>query len=474
MPMKNYTLIVIALIWMAGEKALAQFPAQNISLLSVWDDSANVIPEPVYGIRYQGCTGWADTSNGREYAVIGSSRPGTYIIEVTNPTAPVLRQYIPGVGNANSSIWHEFQTFGKYLYIVSDDGGPNTLQIADMSYLPDSVHLVRNDSSIFKRSHTIFIDGDKLYCGSVHWQVTGSASMAVYSLANPQTPLLLRTLNQDYPSISAVHDMFVRHDTVYASCGTQGLYIYKFNSNNTFTQLGNLPNPSGNYNHSSFLSDDGTVLINCDEVPAGIPVRLVDVTDISNPGVYTTFTSNAGSTPHNPYIKNGKAVIAWYQDGVQIYNIDDPMNPVRIGYFDTHPQNLSGYPNPPYQGAWGAYVNLPSGILLVSDMQLGMFMLDTDSLLMSSGENKREVNYLSLYPNPAAKNISIHYQSAREFSATVSIIDMQGKNVFSLNENIKQGSNHLNVDVSSYPSGIYALIITGNEETIFCKKFIKN
>jgi len=472
---KKYILILAAALTALFESATAQFPAQNISLLSIWDDSANVMPEPVYGIRYQGCTGWVDTSNGREYAAIGSSRPGTYIIEVTNPTAPVLRQYIPGLGNANKSIWHEYQTYGKYLYIVSDDGGPNSFQIADMSYLPDSVHLVLNDSSIFKRSHTIFIDGDKLYGGSVSGPASQYASMAVFSLANPSSPQRLRNLNDDYPAISTVHDMFVRHDTVYASCGTQGLYIYKFNSNNTFTQLGNLPNPSGNYNHSSFLNDDGTVLINCDEVPAGIPVRLVDVTDVTNPGTYTTFVSNVGATPHNPYIKNGKAVIAYYQDGVQIFNIDNPLSPARIGYFDTHPQNISGYQNPAYQGAWGAYVNLPSGVLLVSDMQLGLFVLDTDTLLTSSSStNEKDKVTLSLYPNPSAKNIFIHCESAQEFSAVVSVVDVQGRKVAGFNENIKRGSNQLKMDVSSYPPGIYAVVISGSQRIILSRKFIKN
>jgi choice-of-anchor B domain-containing protein len=469
---KKY-ILVAAIVAAFFENATAQFASQNISLLSIWDDSANVVPEPVYGIRYQGCTGWIDTTNGREYAVIGSSRPGTYVIEVTNPTAPVLRDYIPGIGNANKSIWHEYQTYGKYLYIVCDDGGPNSFQIADMSYLPDSVHLVHNDSSIFKRSHTVFIDDDKMYCGSVSY-VNGYASMAVFSLANPAAPQLLRNLNEDYTVIGTVHDMFVRNDTVYASCGAQGLYIFKLNSNNTFTLLGNLPNPNGYYNHSSFLNDDGTVLINCDEVPDGIPVRLVDVTDVTNPSTYTTFSSNPGATPHNPYIKNGKAVIAYYQDGVQIYNIDNPLNPVRVGYFDTHPQNVSGYENPAYKGAWGAYVDLPSGVLLVSDMQLGLFVLDTDTLLTSSSTKAKEKISLSLYPNPSAKNIYLNCESTKEFSAVISVVDMQGRKVFSFQKNIMRGSNHLEIDISSYPTGMYAMIITGNEEIILSKKFIKN
>lgn len=344
----------------------AQYPSQNISLLALWDDTT-VIPEPFYGIRYAGCWGWKNSADGKEYAIIGSSKPGTHIVEVTNPASPVQRDYIPGIGNANESIWHEYKTFGNYLYIVSDDWGPNTFQIADMSYLPDSVHLVHNDSSIFTLAHTIYIDGNKLYCGSV--TRTGNApdyySMAVYSLANPAAPALLRTLNQDYPSITTVHDMFVRNDTVYASCGLDGLYIFKFNSNNTFTMLGNLPNPNHDYNHSSFLTDDGQTLINCFEIPDGAPVFSVDVSDVTNPTLLTALTSNVGATAHNPYISHGKLVIAYYQDGIQVFDIANPANPTLIGYFDTHPQNPVGsYPSPTYAGCWGAYPDLPSGTYL--------------------------------------------------------------------------------------------------------------
>ncbi|MBK5283843.1 MAG: choice-of-anchor B family protein [Bacteroidia bacterium] len=471
--MKKIILLFLPAIFFLIPSTNAQFPQMNISLLSQWNDPA-VVPEPVYGIRYQGCWGWVDTTNGREYAIIGASKPGTYIVEVTNPTAPVLRAYVPGIGNANKSIWHEIKSYGKYVYIASDDGGPNTFQIVDMSYLPDSVHIVHNDSTLFKRSHTIYIDGDKLYCGAVTRPGSVFYSMAVYSLANPEMPLLLRTLNQDYPAINYAHDMFARNDTVYASCGGQGLYIYILNSNNTFTQLGNLPNPSGNYNHSSFLTDDGQTLINCDEVPTGLPINVVDVSDLNNLGIASTITSPDSATPHNPYIKNGKAVIAYYQDGVRIYDIDVPANPVLIGYFDTDTTNGAGLPNPAYSGCWGAYTDLPSGILLASDMQLGLFVLDANSLLLAMDNiSAREQNLFSVYPNPADKNIFLDYKSDNEFTAIVSVIDINGKTVISRNEKFKKGENHFSVDVSSLAKGIYALTLTGNTGIISCRKFTR-
>jgi choice-of-anchor B domain-containing protein len=469
-------LFSLVILFYSAQKNFAQYAHQNVNLLSVWDDPS-VIQEPYYGIRYQGCTGWVDTASGREYAVIGSSKPGTYIIEVTNPVAPVLRDYIPGIGNANSSIWHEFQTYGKYLYIASDDGGPNTFQIADMSYLPDSVHLVHNDSSIFKRSHTLFIDGNKLYGGSVTRPGNIYYSMAVYSLANPESPQLLRALNDDYGFIGYAHDMFARNDTVYASCGTQGLYIFKLNPNNTFSLISNFPNPSNDYNHSSFLSDDGQTLINCNEVPTGLPVNILDVSDIMNINLADTILSPTPgvATPHNPYIKNGKGIIAYYQDGVQIFDISNPYNVTRIGYFDTNPTDGAGLPNPDYSGCWGAWPFLPSNVILASDMQNGLFVLEADTIL---GVGIRPVvlaeqNIFSVYPNPVQKNFSAEYESVSDFIAAISVVDINGKTVLTLNEKIRKGKNHLSVDVSSLADGIYAVTLTGEEGIISSKKFIR-
>lgn len=70
--------------------------------------------------------------------MIGSTA-GTYILDVTDPTNPIETDYIPH--RQTDAIWHEYKTFGNYLYIISDDGGNNSLQIADLSTLPDSAHV---------------------------------------------------------------------------------------------------------------------------------------------------------------------------------------------------------------------------------------------------------------------------------------------------------------------------------------------
>lgn len=439
----------------------AQYAHQNINLLSEFDDST-VVAEPVYGIRYQSCWGWTDPVTSREYGIIGSTA-GTYIIEVTNPSVPVLRDYIPGKSNAR--IWHEYKTYGKYLYIISDGGG-NTLQIADLSYLPDSVHVVHDTTSIFDSGHTLYVDGDRMYVASVSTVGSGYSAMNLYSLVNPETPTLLRRLDQDYPFINQVHDMFVVNDTIFASCGNQGLYIFRYDEPaNQFIQLGSLTTyPDQGYNHSSFLSKDHSILYMCDEVPDGMAVKVIDVTDLSAPNVIDTFYSNPGATAHNPYVIDDLLVMAYYQDGVYTYDISNPATPVNNGFFDTHPQNPAGtYPGPAYQGCWAVYTDLPSGILLASDMQLGLFVLDISQL--TNIEKGISENNLVMYPNPAKTEIRIKSSLNESREIKINLIDLGGRTVFGT-EWMSSSLTDFSMDIRSVPSGFYILQLQTDQKII--------
>lgn len=440
----------------------AQYDKNNIDLLGHWYNPAQVA-EPTYGIKYNGVWGWVDTANNAEYAIIGSGI-GTHIIDVTNPTLPIERDFVEG--RRDLCIWREYQTYGKYLYAISDDGAPNSFQIIDLSYLPDSVHVIHDDVTIFSRAHTLFIDGDKLYCASVN-SVSGYHSMAVYSLADPANPVLLRGLEQDYPVINHAHDMWVRNDTVYASCGYQGLFIYKYNTGaNTFSLINSIDfYPDQGYNHSSSVTPDGNTLVFVDEVPENLAVKVADITDITNISIPVTFKSNEGATPHNPYIYgDNRLVLAYYQDGLQIYNINNPAAPVRCGWFDTdtlHGLN-DGFPSTPvYQGAWGAYVHLPSGNFLVSDMQNGLYVLDVS---LAVGINSSDVNgsVHSAYPNPTSSAVSISMDLRNSTELLYHLYDLTGKIVFSKTEQAPQGSSTVNFDMRSFQQGIYLLRISGN------------
>jgi choice-of-anchor B domain-containing protein len=449
--------------------AYAQYDSQNVSLYARWDDTS-VPAEPTYGIRYSSVFGYA--ANGREYGIIGSSS-GTYFIDVTDPVHPVQCAFY--AGRRDMCIWREYQTYQHYLYAVSDDKLPNSLQIFDLDKLPSGINMKVYDSdSIFARSHTVFVEGDKLYCGSAK-TANDQYGIGVYSLANPLRPLKIHTLNDEYPQFrSTVHDMYVRHDTVYASCSYDGLFVFKLRADTTFSMIGSLTTyPEQGYNHSSTLTPNGKYLFFADEVPAGLAVKGVDVSSSGDLRVISTFRSNVGDTPHNLYMASAdKLVVASYQDGLQIYDVSDPAKPYRTGYFDTFPDNKDGqYFTPAYKGNWGAYVNLPSGTILASDMQRGLFVLNAKLALGLSDNTKLlDKKNVSIYPNPTIDKLTIKFENAKTTLVTITLNDMMGKMLLKEDKLLVAGTNKITLNLpSNLANGVYNLMLQLPNESLSFK-----
>jgi len=472
---RNYinSLLFFLIVILISKNFLAQNYVQyNISLLSV------VSPETTNNwyasqTKYAGCYGWHNPIDNREYAIIGSTK-GNHFIEVSQPQNPIVRDFVPGA--SQNSLWREIKTYQQYAYLVSDDNG-SKFQIVDMSYLPDSVHIVYNSSALFTKAHTLFVDGNKLYCGGVSViGASGAISMVVYDLSNPANPVLLRSLKQDYPSITYVHDMFVKNDTIYASAGNQGLYILKFNTTtNTFNLLADYTSYfEAGYNHSSYLTTDSKTLAFCDEVPAGLTVKLIDVSDLNNIQLKDTIRSHVGSTAHNPYITNSNhLIVSYYQDGVYIYDVSNSNNAQITGFFDTdylHGLNDNYSFSTPYRGCWGVYPYLPSGILLASDMQNGLFVLDaSEALKIKTNTTEKDV---VLFPNPGNDHCIIALNGFKKGKYKFSVSDISGKIILNEEFDITSNLYKKEINTSNLSDGIYFVQIAGENLSII-KKWVK-
>ncbi len=354
------------------------YPASNFTLQGHLDPETNFNQ---YGDKYSGCWGWFQSAKNKEYAIACSAN-GTYWVDISVPSTPSVSCY--RAGKLSGCTWREVKTYQNYCYVVSDDQGSNSFQIFDMQYLPDSVHKVYDSQSLFNRGHTLWVDGNKLYVAGVTYTNNNSSSMNVYSLSNPASPTLIRKLEQDYSLINYVHDMYVRNDTVYASCGYQGLYVFKLMASNTFSLLGSLSNYQGaGYNHSSALTSNGQTLVFMDEVPTSLPIKVANVSNLSNIQVLATINQFTNTTPHNPFIVNNQyCFVSSYQDGLQLFDISTPNAPFLAGYFDTYP--LSGGNNntwpsgSSYEGQWGAYPYFPSKSIFALDQLNGIFILNSN------------------------------------------------------------------------------------------------
>jgi len=172
--------------------------------------------------------------------------------------------------------------------------------------------------------------------------------------------------------------MYVRNDTGYCShIYDNTLHVYDFSNLDNLDNLIPMASISTTkYNHSNWLSENGKTLIIADE-SHDVPVQLVDMSNMESPQKKATLQSDllapTGSLAHNPFIiGNDFAIISYYEDGVQIYKIDSINQPFNAGYYDTRPDGNS-YNG--YNGAWGTYPFLPSGNILVSDVDSGLFVV---------------------------------------------------------------------------------------------------
>ena len=391
--------------------------SQNITLLGHWDEPA--VPTNFFNDRYSEV--WGFERNGREYAVIGSVL-GTHFIDVTDPVNPVEVDYVAGAYQGDFVIHRDYHDYQDHLYMVCDEG-PSTVQIADLSTLPDSVTMVYDSDALFPNCHNVFVDSSSglLYACSVK-RYTGWTEMEVYSLTNPALPSLVHS-HQGFTS----HDVYVRNDTVYQHAETNGMFVFDYSNPTNPQPIGALTGyPDKGYNHSGWLNEGGDIYAFADE-DHGYDVKICDVSDISNIQVLTTVSSGIdpdSSMPHNLMIKDGYMYVSYYNDGLYIYDIKDPSQPVISGYYDTYP----GTTHVSYKGAWGVYCFLPSGNILVSDMSTGLYIFDV-SLALGEEEAETPAPRLQLYPNPSNGKLQIYRTGPVHTDLTWTLSDLSGRKV---------------------------------------------
>jgi hypothetical protein len=226
--------------------------------------------------------------------------------------------------------------------------------------------------------------------------------------------------------------------------------------------------PEEGYNHSGWLTDDSRALIFTDE-NHGSGVKVFDVSDPVNPDLKKIFRSNllqvsnplsdSGSVAHNPFVYRGKLFVAYYHDGVQVYDLSDPWSPERIGYYDTYPENTSYYS---YAGCWGVYPFLPSGTIIASDIKNGLFLLDGSAVFAYEPGTPVEESGVQIAGNPftEALNMLVALQTSGEVQFR--LYDALGRLVLYQTTSLVAGRQQVSLPASGISKGIYALEVRGD------------
>lgn len=306
--------------------------------------------------------GYVDSS-GNEYALVGYES-GLSIVNVTDPANPVIAFSVPGI----TSIWREVKTWQNYAYVTTE-GCCDGLQIINLGYLPDSISVKqwKGNGAInnqLETIHALHIDDGYVYLFGTNIQ-TGQA--LICDLADPWNP--------DYKGITPgtyVHDGYVRNNVLYSGHIYDGYFsVFDVSNKSNPVLLATQTTPTL-FTHNTWLNDAGTVLFTTDEKPNSY-LAAFDITNLNNITELdrVQLTPGSGSIVHNTHTLNDYEIVSWYKDGIAIVDVSHPDNMIVTGSYDTYPQGSGNG----FNGAWGVYPFLPSGNIVVSDIDNGLLVL---------------------------------------------------------------------------------------------------
>jgi len=325
-----------------------------------------------YPFQLANIGGYVD-GQGNEYALVGTGG-GLSIVDVTDPDNPFEAFAVAGA----QSNWREVKTWLSYAYVTNESG--NGLQIINLSNLPASVTQKNytGNGTIAGQLNTIHaLHIDNGFCYLYGTDLFDGAAVILNLNVDPWNPVYLgHTPSNGSTTQSYIHDGYVRNDTLYAGyiyAGEMRIYNCANKANPVLlaTQL-----TPGQFTHNTWLSADSKYVFTTDEVNDSY-LTAYDISNLSNITEVDRFqtTPGSGSVVHNTHILEAAggefAVTSWYKDGVVITDVTRPHNMVQTGRYDTYTQGTGGG----FSGDWGVYPYLPSGTIVASDINNGLFVL---------------------------------------------------------------------------------------------------
>lgn len=86
--------------------------------------------------------------------------------------------------------------------------------------------------------------------------------------------------------------------------------------------------------HNLWPTEDGNTLAVSEEAVGG-SVPIVDISDLTAMTVVAEVETTAGHSVHTVVVRGRYAFAAWYTDGLLVFDLEDPANPVLVGAYDT-------------------------------------------------------------------------------------------------------------------------------------------
>ena len=390
------------------------FPCTNVDLLShVADRAASARGADIWG--------FIDLNTNREYAIMGYST-GTAVYDVTDPEDPLEVGFVDG----QNTTWRDIkiyqfweasqQRWNAYAYVTADNASDG-LFVLDLTRLPHNISRISYPSD-FAEAHNVYLSKTDFSTGLPLTDDTPVLIIAgsnlsdgrfrTYSLDNPASPAFLTApatpAGQPSGNRLYMHDAAsmtvtdTRKDTQCANAAGSAYcdVLFDFNEStldiwdvtapNNPVRLSQTPYGNSGYSHSGWWSEDKQYVFLQDELDErdrglATTLRVFSVSDLRNPTLAGTWTGPTNAIDHNGFVRGNRYYMSNYARGLTILDISNPASPTTVGRFDSYPSGDSvGFP-----GAWGTYPFLPSGNVLISDIDSGFYIVDDNTLDVGQG-----------------------------------------------------------------------------------------
>lgn len=329
--------------------------------------------------------GWTDPSTEKEYALVGLNS-GVSFVDISNPVEPIVVGFLPTA--TLPSDWRDVKVYQNYAFVVSEAAN-HGMQIFDLTKLsnvtnPPQIFSADATYTGFGNAHNIVLNENEGYVYPV-----GTSRNGIYkggplfiNIQNPLNPV------DEGGFLNYSHDaQVVTYDGPDAEHVGKEILIGSNEIEVVIVDISDKANPiklssiayqDVRYTHQGWFTEDFKYFLlgdELDELRAGYKTRTIvfDFTDLDNPVHYFDYVTDNSAIDHNGYVKGNLFYQASYTAGLRIIDIAniENKNLTEVGFFDTYPESDVTA----FSGAWNVYPYFESGIIVVSDIQKGLFLL---------------------------------------------------------------------------------------------------
>jgi len=308
-------------------------------------------------------------SNGIEYAILGT-RANTKVYSLETPAAPEEKFVIEGP----VTTWRDIKNHNDFVYVTTD-GISEGLTIIDMTD-PENIQSqiwsppleIGDTADSLRTCHNLYIDeSGYAYLSGCNNSNGGVIILDIFT--DPLNPEMV-----GYADLSYSHDVYVKGDRMYTSEIFEGWFgVYDISDRSNPLRLATQVTGT-TFTHNSWTSDDQQFIFTTDE-RANAYLESYDISDLGDIEKLDSYRPAAsegnGVIPHNTHYKDGFLITSWYTDGIVVVDGNKPDNLVKVAGYDTWLDDHGGF-----NGCWGAFPYLPSGLILASDRTTGMFVFN--------------------------------------------------------------------------------------------------